>query len=126
MLRPSVRRFRAELFAATWLSYAGFYVTRKVFSVVKGPLKVALATDDLGVSGLFTAYLMAYMLGQFLSAWISRRVNNRTQLIAGMGVSIGCNLAMGVLLQRDSAPYGAFLVLMVLHGFAQQFTNLLK
>lgn len=112
-------RFRAELFAASWLSYAGFYVTRKVFSVVKGPLKVTLSTDDLGVSFLFTAYLMAYMVGQFLSAWISRRVSNRTQLMAGMGVSIGCNLAIGMLLERNAPPYGAILLLMVVHGLAQ-------
>ena len=37
-----LKRLRAQLFAATWLSYAGFYVTRKVFSVVKGPLRDTL------------------------------------------------------------------------------------
>ena len=34
-----LRRFRMQLFVATWLSYFGFYVVRKVYAVVKLPLK---------------------------------------------------------------------------------------
>ncbi|HEY4222631.1 MAG TPA: MFS transporter, partial [Myxococcota bacterium] len=85
---------RAQLFAATWLSYAGFYCTRKVFNVVKGPIKHALDLDDAGVANLWTVYLVAYAAGQFLSAWLSRRMSNKKQLLLGMATSVVCNLAM--------------------------------
>ena len=32
-----LRRYRAQLFTATWLSYCGFYIARKVYAVVKRP-----------------------------------------------------------------------------------------
>lgn len=111
--------WRFQVFVATWLSYAGFYATRKVFSVVKGPVKQALAVDDLGVSHIFTAYLVCYMLGQFLSATLSRRFENRTLLIAGMATSIACNIAMGALLPMGPGAFDAILVVMGVHGFAQ-------
>ena len=76
--------YRWQVFVTTWLSYAGFYVTRRVISVVKGPMKTALHVDDLGVLHLFTTYLVAYMIGQFLAASMSKRLSNRTQALAGM------------------------------------------
>lgn len=113
------KRLRLQLFAATWLSYAGFYVTRKVFSVVKGPIKVALEADDLFVSHLFTTYLVTYMLGQFLAAWLSRKVASRTLLLLGMSISIGCNLAMGALLPLGRPAYPLLLLAMAVQGVAQ-------
>ena len=112
--------YRWQVFVTTWMSYAGFYVTRRVISVVKGPMKAALHVDDLGVSHLFTIYLVAYMIGQFSAAWLSKRLPNRTQALLGMSVSIGVNLVVGVLLTRsEPGPYWAIAVLMAIHGLAQ-------
>jgi sugar phosphate permease len=116
---PVLRKFRIQVFTATWLSYAGFYFTRKVFSVVKGPIKERLMMNDLEVSHLFTAYLIAYMLGMFLTAFLGRRMKNRTQLLFGMGVSILCNLMIGSLLSLGNSAYFFILFFMALHGFAQ-------
>jgi MFS transporter, OPA family, sugar phosphate sensor protein UhpC len=113
------RHFRTQVFVATWLSYAGFYVTRKVFSVVKGPIKESLHVDSLGVSHLWTIYLVAYMLGQFLSAWLSRRVSIRTQLLLGMTTSVLCNAALGVLFRMGPGAYSAIAVVMAVQGLAQ-------
>ena len=55
---------------------------------------------------LFTIYLVTYMLGQFLAAWLSRRVSNRRQLLIGMSTSIACNAAIGALLVLR--PPGAY------------------
>jgi sugar phosphate permease len=111
---------RWRVFAASWLSYAGFYCTRKAYSVVKGPLKKALSTDDLGVAYLFTIYLVAYMLGQFLAAWLSRRMTNRRLLLIGMSTSVACNLAIGALLALGpSGAYGGIAVAMAIQGVAQ-------
>ncbi len=110
---------RARVFAATWLSYAGFYFCRKVFGVVKGPLKVELGVDDLGVSHLFTAYLVSYMLGQFAAAWLGQRLSSRRVLLGGMVVAAGANVLSGAFLSQSRQDYVLFLVSMVVQGFAQ-------
>jgi sugar phosphate permease len=113
------RTIRLQVFAVTWFSYAGFYVTRKVFSVVKGPIEAALHIDDIGASHIFTTYLVTYMLGQFLSAWLSRRMTNRSQLLLGMSTSAACNLAMGALFPLGPAAFWPMVALMGVQGFAQ-------
>ncbi len=110
---------RLQLFAATWLSYAGFYATRKVFPVVKGPIKHALDLNDAGVSNLWATFLISYAVGQFVSAWLSRRMTNKRQLVVGMSVSVACNLAMGLLLPIGPSATPAIFVVMAVHGIAQ-------
>ena len=120
-MEASFRRYRWELLAATWCSYAGFYMTRKVFGVVKPELKVALGLhDDFAVSHLWTVYLVAYMLGQFLTAAMGRRFSSRDLLLVGMSVSVLCNVAIGSFLWLGgSLGYTLILVAMGVHGFAQ-------
>jgi len=65
-----LRHYRRQLFTATWLSYAGFYLCRKVYAVVKQPLKVHFGFDDEQIALPWTLYLICYMLGQFLAAWL--------------------------------------------------------
>ena len=113
------RQARRLVFAATWLSYAGFYVCRKVLGVVKKPLKEALSIDDLELAHLTTAYLVTYMIGQFLTAWLSRRVQSRTLLLYGMGVSLLCNLLIGAFLPMGARAYWPILLAMSVHGLAQ-------
>ena len=36
---PAYERWRWQIFSITWLAYAGFYLTRKAFSVAKNELK---------------------------------------------------------------------------------------
>lgn len=112
--------FRAQLLLSTWLSYAGFYVVRRVFSVVKAPIKERFALDDLQLSHLFTIYLVTYMLGQFLAAWLGRRMESRRVLLGGMLVAAGCNIVIGTLVDSSSelAYFGIFAGMGVL-GFAQ-------
>ena len=62
-----LRRYRVQLFTATWLSYCGFYIARKVYAVVKHPLKEHFGLDDIQVAYPWTIYLVTYMLGQFLA-----------------------------------------------------------
>lgn len=117
-LEGRARTLRAQLMLVSWLSYAGFYTTRKVFSVVKGPIKATLHLNDLGVSNLFTTYLVAYTIGQFTAAWLSQRLKNRTQLLIGMSVSALCNVAMAALLDAK-AGFLALASVMFVHGIAQ-------
>jgi sugar phosphate permease len=114
------KRARFELLTATWLSYAGFYFCRKVFAVVKSPLKERFALDDFEVSHLWTIFLITYMLGQFLAAWLGRRMESRRVLAIGMAVTAFCNVVIGFLVDSGAASaYVWILVTMAIHGLAQ-------
>jgi sugar phosphate permease len=115
-----LRRYRLQLFVATWLSYCGFYLVRKVYAVVKLPLKEHFGLDDIQVAWPWTIYLVTYMLGQFLAAWLGRRTESRRILAVGMCVAAACNIALGALV--DSQAASAFLwmcVTMAIFGLAQ-------
>ena len=115
-----LRRYRVQLFTATWLSYCGFYIARKVYAVVKHPLKEHFGLDDIQVAYPWTIYLVTYMLGQFLAAWLGKRMESRRILLWGMCVAAACNVVLGLLV--DSQAASAFLwmcVTMGVHGFAQ-------
>ena len=110
---------RAQLFAATWLSYAGFYFCRKVFGVVRGPLRDALGRDDLAVSHLWTVFLLSYMLGQFVTAALGRRLPARQILIGGMLASAATTWAAGAVLGPGRTRYLLLLLAMALSGLVQ-------
>ena len=115
-----LRRYRLQLFVATWLSYCGFYLVRKVYAVVKLPLKEHFGLDDIQVAWPWTIYLVTYMLGQFLAAWLGRRMESRRILAIGMCVAAACNIGLGALV--DSQAASAFLwmcVTMAIFGLAQ-------
>ena len=115
-----LRSYRLQVFVATWLSYCGFYLVRKVYAVVKHPLKEHFGLDDIQVAYPWTIYLVTYMLGQFLAAWLGRRMESRRVLAIGMCVAAGCNLFLGFLV--DAHVASAFLwmcVTMGIHGLAQ-------
>ena len=113
------RTLRWQMLIATWWCYAGFYVTRKVFSVVKGPLKEQLALDDFSVSHLWTGYLVTYMLGQFLAAALGRKYSSRSILVGGMLVSVACNFLTAAVLPAGPSAYWPVFALMAVQGFAQ-------
>jgi sugar phosphate permease len=115
-----LRDYRAALFTATWLSYAGFYVCRKVYAVVKHPLKVQFGFSDEQIAAPWTIYLICYMLGQFVAAWLGRRMESRRVLAFGMSLAAGSNLVLGLLV--DSHRASAFVwmcVTMGIHGVSQ-------
>jgi sugar phosphate permease len=115
-----LRRYRAQIFVATWLSYCGFYLVRKVYAVVKHPLKEQFGLDDVQIAYPWTIYLITYMLGQFFAAWLGRHVESRRVLAWGMSVAAACNIALGLLV--DSGRASAYLwmcVTMGIHGLAQ-------
>jgi sugar phosphate permease len=115
-----MRRYRAQLFTATWLSYFGFYLVRKTYAILKMPLKERFGLDDVHVAYPWTIYLITYMLGQFLAAWLGRHMESRRVLIYGMVIAAACNIALGWLV--DSHLASAYLwmcVTMGIHGFAQ-------
>lgn len=113
------RTWRARILVATWLSYAGFYFCRKNFAIVKSSILDRLEISTVELAHLVTAYLVAYMLGQFVTSVLGRRVAARRLLLAGMALSLMCNIAFGLCYLMGPAGYLPMTLFMVLNGLAQ-------
>lgn len=114
------KRIRLQLFTVTWLSYAGFYVCRRVYPIIKQPLKEDYGFSDSDVAYPWTIYLITYMLGQFVAAWLGRRMESKRVLAYGMTLAAACNVVLGALVDLRSASLFTWMcVVMGIHGFAQ-------
>ena len=83
-------RWRWQIFSITWLAYAGFYLTRKSFSVAKNELKkpevMGLSKEQMGrIDG---AYSAAYAVGQLFWGTIGDRFGPRRVVLFGMMASV--------------------------------------
>ncbi|MBZ4020604.1 MFS transporter [Streptomyces purpurogeneiscleroticus] len=111
-------RWRRQIFAVTWLAYAGFYFVRQAFSVAKlgildDPLVNGVLTEQvLGV--LDAVYLAAYAAGQFLWGMWADRFGPRVVVAGGMIGAVVAACAMGI-----SSAVLVFGGAMVLQGLAQ-------
>lgn len=115
---PGYERWRRQIFAITWIAYAGFYFTRQTFSVAKlGILEDPVLSTTLTKStlaNLDAVYLTAYAAGQFVWGSVSDRYGPRIVLIGGLAMSAIATLFMGLL------PALIFLVpLMIVQGLSQ-------
>lgn len=112
------RRWRFQIFAVTWIAYAGFYFTRQAFSVAKlGILEDPILSTHLTKStlaNLDAAYLAAYAVGQFVWGQVSDRFGPRVVILGGLAISAVATVFMGLL------PALVFLLpLMIVQGLAQ-------
>src|SRR4051794_8211014 len=91
------RSWRVKVFAATWLSYVGFYFCRKPFSVAKDAIEVQNGWEKtVTVGNVWAAYLIAYAIGQLLASRIGPWLGPRKNLLIGMALSLSVTMAMGV------------------------------
>ncbi len=94
---PLYERWRWQVFGITWLAYAGFYMTRKSFSVAKIELS---GEDSMGLSigqmaWIDTAYLTAYAIGQFVWGITGDKFGTRKVILCGMMASVITAFLMG-------------------------------
>lgn len=111
--------WRVRILTTTWLSYAGFYLCRKNFAIVKSSVQDAMEISNSELAHIFTAYLVAYMLGQFLTSFLGRTVTTRVLLLAGMAITAACNVAFGFTELLGPSGYWPMIALMIVNGFAQ-------
>jgi len=97
-LTAAHRRWRIKVFVATWLSYVGFYFCRKPFSAAKSAIGEETHWDPTTLGNIWAAYLIAYSVGQFLASYMGTKLGPRRNVLLGMGVSIACTVAMGIIL----------------------------
>jgi OPA family sugar phosphate sensor protein UhpC-like MFS transporter len=90
-------RWRWQIFAITWLAYAGFYLTRKSFAVAKIDMGSAsgLGISNAQMSWIDGASLLTYAVGQFLCGVCGDRFGTRKVVLLGMTGSVLAAVAMG-------------------------------
>ena len=94
---PTYERWRWQIFSITWLAYAGFYLTRKAFSVAKNELKKpeVMGLTRVDMSWIDGANSVAYALGQFLFGTLGDKLGTRAIILVGMLASVMASVAMG-------------------------------
>lgn len=113
-LSAAHRSWRVKVFAATWLSYVGFYFCRKPFSAAKAAIGAETHWTATTLGNIWAAYLVAYAIGQFVAAGMSTRLGPRRNVLLGMMLSILATCVLGVTL---SVP--AMIGLVAVNGLAQ-------
>jgi OPA family sugar phosphate sensor protein UhpC-like MFS transporter len=103
-----------QVLLSTYLAYAGFYLVRKVFGIIKTTLVDDYDIGFAQIANIWTAFLVAYMLGQFINSFIGRRWGPRVLLIGGLGQSIVFNVIFGF-----ANSYYTFLIFMFFNGLVQ-------
>ena len=113
-LSPEQRAWRWRVLTATYFGYAGYYLTRKVFTICKTSLAEEFNVGLDSIAHIWTAYLIAYMIGMFINSFIGRRWGPRLLLLGGLGTSMIINIIFGF---SNSIP--TFIVFMFFNGLVQ-------
>jgi sugar phosphate permease len=112
----TIKRWRVQIFAITWLAYAAFYFTRKAFSVAKLGIAddPAFHLDKMAMANLDAIYLTAYAVGQFAWGMLADRFGPRVVVLGGLLISAAAALVMG-----SFATLPIFATCMLIQGLAQ-------
>ncbi len=113
-LSPGQVTWRWRILIATYLAYGGFYLTRKAFTICKTTIAKDLNWELGDTAHIWTAYLVAYMLGMFINSFIGRRWGPRVLLLGGLGLSMSFNVIFGF-----TNSFATFLVFMFFNGLVQ-------
>ncbi|CAN7362941.1 MFS transporter [Pseudomonas umsongensis] len=112
----TLKRWRVQIFAITWLAYAAFYFTRKAFSVAKLGIgeDPTFMLDKMAMANLDAIYLAAYAIGQFTWGILADRFGPRVVVLGGLLISAAAALVMG-----SFATLPIFATCMLIQGLAQ-------
>ncbi len=106
--------WRWKVIIATYFGYAGYYLTRKVFTISKTSLSDSFGVGLDSIAHIWTVYLIAYMLGMFINSFVGRKWGPRLLLLGGLGISIIINIILGF-----TNSYSTFMVFMFFNGLVQ-------
>jgi sugar phosphate permease len=106
--------WRWRILIATYLGYGGYYLTRKTFTICKTTIAKDLNWELGDTAHIWTAYLVAYMVGLFINSFIGRRWGPRVLLLGGLGLSMTFNIIFGF-----ANSFATFLVFMFFNGLVQ-------
>jgi len=111
------KRLRLQVFIGIFVGYAGYYLVRKVFSLVMPDL-IALGYTKTELGLALSGVSIAYGLSKFLMGNVSDRSNARVFLTVGLSLSAFTMIAMGTLPVATSS-IGIIFVLLLLNGWFQ-------
>src|SRR5262250_587643 len=103
--------WRWRILVSSYLAYGGYYLTRKTFTICKTSIAKDLNWQLGDTAHIWTAFLVAYMLGMFINSFLGRRWGPRVLLLGGLGLSIGLNVVFGF-----ANSFATFLVFMFFNG----------
>ena len=114
MVDKIIKQWQVRIFAVTWLGYAGFYFVRKNFSVTMPIIidELGYTKNDLAI--VLTVYSLAYMVGQFVSGYLSDKWGPRLIVSVGLIIAVVANITMGLM-----GSLLAFVFLMGVNGLGQ-------
>jgi OPA family sugar phosphate sensor protein UhpC-like MFS transporter len=109
-------RWRWQIFGVTWLAYAGFYLTRKSFSVAKIELEKpgVMGLTKPEMSWIDGGFLTAYAIGMVLCGICGDRYGTRRVVLVGMAGSVAAAVAMGL-----SSGFALLGICFIIQGFFQ-------
>lgn len=106
--------WRWKILISTFFGYAGFYLCRKVFGLVKKPISGEFNWEMDSIAYIWAVFLITYALGQFINGFVGRKWGPRTLLLGGLGISILCGLVFAY-----TSSYYAFMFFMAINGLVQ-------
>ncbi len=113
-LSPGQTSWRWRVLLATYLGYGGYYLTRKTFTICKTTIAHDFGWNLGDTAHIWTAYLVAYMVGMFINSFVGRRWGPRLLLLGGLSLSLLCNVIFGF-----ANSFATFLVFMFFNGLVQ-------
>lgn len=85
-----------QVFAVTWLTYAGFYFCRKNLSVVMPLLHRSAGLSSVDLANIVFGYSLLYVIGQFVWGFVSDRVGAKWVVGAGLILAVMSNVMMSL------------------------------
>lgn len=107
-------RWQIRIFSVTWLAYFGFYFGRKNLSVANTALQQTFGFSNSDFAMVVGIFSLSYMIGQYLSGYLSDRYGPRLVVGAGIFLSVAANLLFGL-----ASSLALFLFLAGLNGLGQ-------
>jgi len=87
---------RRQVFAITWVTYAGFYFCRKNLGIVLPMLHGISGLRSSELANVVFGYSLMYAVGQFFFGFLSDRIGAKRVVAGGMLLVVGSNLFMGM------------------------------
>lgn len=113
-LQKFINSQRSQVFLITWFVYAGYYLCRKNYSVAMPVFAQDMGASNFDFAKALTVYSIFYMIGQFISGYLSDKIGAKIVVSAGLSLIVIANIAMGF-----STSLVSFVFLMALNGLGQ-------
>jgi len=118
--RPEApEQLRRRIFAATWLSYFSYYLTRMPFKASKTSLQDRFGLSKSQLNWIDTTYNLAYCLGQVTNGFLVERIGPRRWVSLGMLLSAAAVVVFQQVHTLTGALMGTYMLVWGINGFAQ-------